>query len=189
MVDKIKTDIHLALIHYPVYNKIGESVISSVTTLDVHDISRVAKTFSVESFYIVTPLKTQQKLVERLISHWMSGFGAEYNPSRKEALLTARVTNNLKETIHDLTSRCGRQPITVATGAKRVPKSIDFSYLREEIGNGNPILLLFGTGWGLESSIFDQADYTLSPIEGRGDYNHLPVRAAIAIILDRLMAR
>jgi len=189
LADKIKSDIHLALIHYPVYNKKGETVTSSVTTLDVHDISRVARTFAVSSFYVVTPLKTQRQLVERLIEHWLAGYGAEYNPTRKEALLATRVTNNLKDTVSDLIRRCGQKPMTVATGAKRFPKSIEFRCLREKIRRGKPILLLFGTGWGLEKSILNEADYVLDPIDGIGQYNHLPVRAAIAIILDRLLAR
>ncbi|SVE60327.1 uncharacterized protein METZ01_LOCUS513181, partial [marine metagenome] len=41
MADKTKNDVHLALVHYPVYNKNGETITSSVTTLDVHDILRV----------------------------------------------------------------------------------------------------------------------------------------------------
>ena len=189
MADKIKHDVHLALIHYPVYNKVGEAVTSSVTTLDVHDISRAARTFAVDSFYVVTPLKTQRQLVERLIGHWMTGYGAGYNPTRKEALLSTRVANNLKDTVRDLTKRRGQRPVTVATGANRFPKSIEFRRLREEIRSGKPILLLFGTGWGLEKSILKEADYVLDPIDGIGAYNHLPVRAAVAIILDRLLAR
>ena len=189
MADKIKIDVHLALIHYPVYNRVGESVTSSVTTLDVHDISRMAKTFAVNSFYVVTPLKTQQQLVERLIGHWMTGYGAEYNPTRKEALSSTQVANNLRETIRDVTERCGKKPVTVATGARKFPKSIEYHRLREEIRAGRTILLLFGTGWGLEKSILREADYVLDPIDGIGEYNHLPVRAAIAIILDRLLAR
>ena len=179
----------MALIHYPVYNKVGETVTSSVTTLDIHDISRASKTFAVKSFYVVTPLKTQQQLVERLIKHWMTGYGAGYNPTRKEALLSTRVANSLKEMICDLTERSGQQPLTVATGARRFPNSIQFHRLQEEIGSGKPVLLLFGTGWGLEKSILEEANYVLEPIEGIGEYNHLPVRAAIAIILDRLLAR
>ena len=189
MADIIKKDIHLALIHYPVYNKIGEVVTSSVTTLDIHDISRTVRTFAVKNFYVVTPLKTQRQLVERLIDHWMTGYGAEYNPTRKEALLSTCVANNLKEALRDLTKRCGQKPVTVATGAKRFPKSIGFRLMREKIRTGEPVLLLFGTGWGLEKSIFKEADYVLDPIDGIGDYNHLPVRAAIAIILDRLLAQ
>lgn len=189
MADLKESDIHLALIHYPVFNKIGEIVTSSVTTLDVHDISRAARTYAVNSFYVVTPLKTQRQLVERLIEHWMTGYGAEYNPTRKEALLATRVTKNIKETVQDLAERCGQKPVTVATGASQFPNSIDYPSLREKIGNGKPILLLFGTGWGLEKSILAEADYVLDPIDGVGEYNHLPVRAAAAIILDRLLAR
>ncbi|HAX46903.1 MAG TPA: hypothetical protein DCX78_08785, partial [Nitrospina sp.] len=43
--------------------------------------------------------------------------------------------------------------------------------------------------WGLEKSILTEADYVLDPIDGVGEYNHLSVRAAVAIILDRLLAR
>lgn len=189
MADIIKSNIHLALIHYPVYNKVGEVVTSSVTTLDVHDISRVARTYDVNNFYVVTPLKTQRQLVERLIEHWMTGYGAEYNPTRKEALLATRVMNNLTETVHDLTERCGQKPLMVATGAKQHSKSIDYHRLQKEIRQGEPVLLLFGTGWGLDQSVFKGVDYVLDPINGIGEYNHLPVRAAIAIILDRLLAR
>jgi len=188
LADTIKREIHLALIHYPVYNKVGEVVTSSVTTLDIHDISRVARTYAVSSFFVVTPLKTQRQLVERLIEHWMTGYGAEYNPTRKEALLITRVMNNLTEMVRDLTEQHEKKPVIVATSAKKFPESVDFQYLRKEIKRGEPILLLFGTGWGLEKSILMEADYVLDPIEGVGEYNHLPVRAAIAIILDRLVA-
>jgi hypothetical protein len=189
LADIINNEIHLALIHYPVYNKVGEVVTSSVTTLDIHDISRVARTYVVNSFCVVTPLKTQRQLVERLIEHWMTGYGAEYNPTRKEALLVTKVMNNLAETVQDLTERYGKKPVTVATGASKFSGSVSFKSLRNEIQKGEPILLLFGTGWGLEKSILKEADYVLDPIEGIEEYNHLPVRAAIAIILDRLIAR
>ena len=99
------------------------------------------------------------------------------------------LTKNIKETVQDLAERCGQKPVTVATGASQFPNSIDYPSLREKIGNGKPILLLFGTGWGLEKSILAEADYVLDPIDGVGEYNHLPVRAAAAIILDRLLAR
>jgi hypothetical protein len=49
-----------------------------------------------------------------------------------------------------------------------------------------PFLMLFGTGWGLTREVKDGSDYVLAPIEGKG-YNHLSVRSAVAIILDRLL--
>mgnify|MGYP001312565454 FL=1 len=97
--------------------------------------------------------------------------------------------NNLTETVRDLTERYGKKPVTVATGANKFPESVSFQRLQSEMKKGEPILLLFGTGWGLEKNIIKEADYVLDPVEGVGEYNHLPVRAAIAIILDRLIAR
>ena len=181
------SNVHLALVHFPVYNKTGEVVASSVTTLDVHDISRVCRTFGVGNFYVVTPLKTQQELVERLVGHWLKGHGAEYNPTRKEALLNTRVMKSLDAVVDEVTEQCGKKPIVVVTGAKKVPNSIGFTELKKQLKD--PMLLVFGTGWGLEKNLVQNADYVLEPIEGNSDFNHLPVRGAIAIILDRLLGR
>jgi len=54
---------------------------------------------------------------------------------------------------------------------------------------GTPCLLVFGTAWGLSESIKRAADYVLDPVKGNTNYNHLPVRAAAAIILDRLLGQ
>ena len=187
MTEVSKTNIHLALVHFPVYNKIGEVVVSSVTTLDVHDISRVCRTYGVGTFYVVTPLKTQQELVERLVGHWLKGHGAKYNPTRKEALLKTVVKNNLDDAVKDITEQCGKKPRIVVTGAKEAPKSIGYAALKDELKQGDPTLLVFGTGWGLEKNLVQSADHALLPIEGVNGFNHLPVRGAISIILDRLL--
>ncbi len=182
-------NLHLALVHFPVYNKAGEIVVSSITTLDVHDISRIGRTYGVRSFYVVTPLKTQQELVERMVAHWVKGYGAEYNPTRKEALMETRIERSLADVVQDVESRCGAKPKTVVTDARQFPGSVDYKTLRASLEQGEPHLLVFGTGWGLEKSIIDNADHVLAPIEGAGSYNHLPVRGAIAIILDRLAGK
>jgi hypothetical protein len=44
-----------------------------------------------------------------------------------------------------------------------------------------------GTGWGVTETILAQADHALEPIQGGTDYNHLSVRSAAAIILDRVL--
>ena len=111
-------NIHLALVHFPVYNKCGEIVVSSVTTLDVHDISRTCRTYGVESFYLITPLETQQRLVRRIVDHWVTGHGAEYNPTRKEALVRTRVGNSLQDILNDIRERTGQDAKTVITDAK-----------------------------------------------------------------------
>ncbi len=187
MTEVAKANIHLALVHFPVYNKSGEVVVSSVTTLDVHDISRVCRTYGVGTFYVITPLKTQQELVERLVGHWLKGYGAEYNPTRKEALLKTVVKNNLDDAVKDITEQSGKKPRIVVTGAKKAPKSIGYEALKNELKQGYPTLMVFGTGWGLEKNLVQSADHALLPIDGVNGFNHLPVRGAISIILDRLL--
>ena len=56
--------LYVALIHYPVVNKNGETIASALTNLDLHDISRAAKTYGLEAFCVVTPLEDQKDLVE-----------------------------------------------------------------------------------------------------------------------------
>ena len=51
------------------------------------------------------------------------------------------------------------------------------------------VLLLFGTAWGLHDELLETVDYVLAPIAGRNGYNHLSVRTAAAIIMDRLVGR
>ena len=189
MTESVYTNINIALVHFPVYNKTGDIVTSSVTTLDVHDISRICRTYAVDTFYVVTPLETQQKLVSRMMEHWLEGYGSEYNPTRKEALLSTRVVNVLDEAIADITRLRGKAPKTVIPDAKRFPKSQSYQEARESLKEDHPHLLVFGTGWGLEKGIVERADLILAPIDGLSGYNHLPVRAAIAIILDRLLGR
>jgi hypothetical protein len=49
------------------------------------------------------------------------------------------------------------------------------------------MLLLFGTAHGLAPEVNKTADYTLPPIQCTTGYNHLSVRSAVSIILDRLL--
>lgn len=188
MAEGTNSNIHLAVVHFPVYNKTGEIVTSSVTTLDVHDVSRICRTFALGSFYVVTPLQPQQKLVHRIVDHWLKGYGAQYNPTRKEALLKTRVVNLLEDAVEDIAQSEGERPRTIVTDAKRFPQSASYGTMREEMRGGGQFLLVFGTGWGLEQNLVRRADRVLCPIDGVNGYNHLPVRAAIAIILDRLLS-
>ena len=173
--------------HFPVYNKAREVVVSSVTTLDVHDSSRICRTYGIGALYIVTPLKTQQVLVDRIISHWKTGHGAAYNPTRQEALLQTQVKISLEDVVADIAEKSGQKPKTIVTHAREYSQSIGYEGMRNELKKEGQYLLVFGTGWGLEKNIIRKADFVLDPIKGSEEYNHLPVRAAIAIILDRLL--
>ncbi len=180
--------IFVALVHYPVLNKQGDIVTSSVTTLDVHDISRICRTYAVETFFVVTPLESQHKLVARLVQHWMKGFGSRYNPTRKEALISTMVVKNLQEAQLAIEKETGSRPKTVVPSAKQFDQSVTYEQARTAFKQeDHPFLLLFGTGWGLEPHTVKRSDMVLAPIDGINGYNHLPVRAAVAIILDRLL--
>ena len=62
--------LYVALTHYPVVNKHGNVIASALTNLDLHDISRAAKTYGVKKFFVVTPLEDQKELAKRIIAHW-----------------------------------------------------------------------------------------------------------------------
>ena len=178
----------VALVHHPVMNKRGEIVTTSVTTLDVHDMARLCKTYEIGDLFIVTPLKSQRRLVERLTRHWTEGFGSEYNPSRKEALTDVKVVDSIDVMLDNLRLDGARVRL-IFTGAKRRDGAIGFSAAREmmEEARDERLVILFGTGYGLADTVFEQSDIHLAPIEGLGGFNHLPVRCAAAIILDRLL--
>jgi hypothetical protein len=178
----------IALVHYPVYNKLHEVVTTALTNLDLHDIARSSRTFGLDRYYIVTPSKDQQALAQRITGHWQTGWGASYNPDRKEALDIVRVVDTLNGAIKDFQSGFTEPVRTVITGAGHRPDSITCQAFRQMLGNSeSPFLLLLGTGWGLTDECFESADLILEPIAGAGKYNHLSVRSAAAILLDRLV--
>lgn len=168
-------------------NKRGDVIASAVTNLDLHDIARASATFGVKSFFVVTPLEDQKELSERVMAHWIEGFGGEYNPDRKKALSMVRITDSLEETVLEIEKIEGRKPKIIATCARLCEGAVSFSELRSLISTGEPYLLMLGTGWGLSPSLIDGASAVLEPISGNTDYNHLSVRAAAAIMLDRLL--
>jgi len=181
------SNLYIGLVHHPVYDKQKEVVATAVTNFDIHDIARCARTYGLGGFFIITPLESQIELVERIIRHWTEGAGASYNPTRKESLSLARVIRSIDEADREITRLWGKKTKRVATGASPHPGSIGFEPLRRLLGDQEtPFFILFGTGWGLTQEVKENSDYVLAPIEGKG-YNHLSVRSAVAIILDRLL--
>lgn len=188
--DAPKSDVYIALLHYPVYDKNHQVVTTAVTNMDIHDISRSSRTYGVRGFYVVTPVKALQKLALKIIGHWQTGFGSQYNVTRKQALEVARIANSLDDAIIDIERECGEKPVIVVTSARPIGKRTSFTELRDMLHKkARPFLIILGTGWGLTETIFSQSDYVLEALEGYTDYNHLSVRSAAAIILDRLMGR
>lgn len=178
---------YIGLIHYPVYNKNNEIIASAVTTFDLHDLSRLGKTYGAKGFYIVTPLRDQQDLAHRVMRHWQKGYGAAYNPDRKKALEIAMVSSSIEDSVRDIAQREGERPLLISTDAGRQEgKTISYGEVSKVLRSDRAVFLLFGTAWGLAKEFIEQSDYVLAPIEGVAGYNHLSVRTAAAVILDRL---
>jgi tRNA (guanine37-N1)-methyltransferase len=185
-----RAPVFLALLHYPVYDKNKQIVTTAVTNMDIHDIARSSKTYGIRGFYVVTPVKALQKLALKIVEHWQHGYGSQYNETRKEALALARIRDGLDDVLIDIERDTGQKPIIVVTSARRGTGRSSFVALRDVLlKETRPFLILLGTGWGLTESVFAQASYVLEPIEGTADYNHLSVRSAAAIVLDRLLGR
>ena len=180
--------VYLALLHHPVYDKNGAIVTTAVTNMDIHDIARAGRTYGVRGFFVVTPVKALQRLALKIIEHWESGYGSEYNPTRKDALALARICDALDDAVIAIEHETGKKPLVVATSARRTWNRTSFMQLKEMLNKETrPFLILFGTGWGLTETVLSQADYVLEAIGGRTDFNHLSVRSAAAVILDRLL--
>jgi hypothetical protein len=174
----------VALVHAPVLDRRGDRVVSAVTNLDLHDIARSARTYGARRFYVVTPAREQVVLVERIAHHWCQGHGAAYHADRSEALRLIETVPSLDTAVGAWEEELGRPARPVLTGAAR-GDGISFAACRR-LRAEHPLLLVLGTGWGLAPEVFERGWTVLEPVRGVADYNHLSVRAAAAIILDRL---
>lgn len=179
--------VDVALIHYPVVNRTGETIGSAVTNLDLHDIARAGCTYGVDTYWVVTPDIQQQKLAGQIVAHWTSGYGGGMNPDRKRALSLVRICATLDEVVLGVREKWQRKASIFATCASPTQSTVGYENVRNRLYGGEPMLLLFGTAWGMAPEVMAAADGTLPPIQGYGEFNHLSVRSAVSIILDRLL--
>ena len=180
-------DLYLALLHHPVLDKNGQIVTTAVTNMDIHDIARSATTYGVRRFFVVTPVRALRALSEKILEHWETGYGSTYNLTRKEALGLVGIEVDLDGTLVTVERETGERPVLVVTSARPTADAVSYEALRARLdAPGPPHLMVFGTGWGLSPAVMDRADLRLAPVLGPTPYNHLSVRAAAAVILDRL---
>ena len=188
----------VALVHYPVYDKNGKIVATSITNHDIHDISRLAKTYNLGGYYMITPLISQQELCRRIIKHWVDGFGSQYNETRQKAFVTTYLADSLQDVIRRLEEQFQTKPVIMMTSAREYIAAecgkplIGFPEARQTLHthSATPYLIVFGTGYGIENEcIRTYSDVVLAPVQGVAGYNHLSVRSAAAIIVDRLFGR
>jgi hypothetical protein len=160
-----------------------------VTNLDVHDIARSARTYGLRGYFVVSPIEAQHPVVQRIVDHWCSGAGKDRFPERGEAIALVEVCVSIEDAIAEIEAREGEVPRLVVTSAKSGAARTSYAEEAERLLAGSqPTLLLFGTGHGLSDRVLQRADAFLEPIVGPTDFNHLSVRAAVAITLDRLFA-
>ncbi len=188
--------VYVALLHGPVLNRQGLEVTTAVTNMDIHDISRTARTYGARGYFIVTPIAPQRGLVERILEHWRKPDAKDWHPDRVEALSLVRLVSSFDEVLESIRAETGlapgEKPEVVFTDAR--PKygeqknSVNYAELRGRWQTDmKPALIVFGTGFGISERFLPVVDTFLAPIFGPDtSYNHLSVRAATAAIMDRL---
>lgn len=181
--------VYSALVHYPVRDREGRVATAAVTNIDVHDIARSSHTFGLLGMFVVTPIDAQRALVVRILEHWRLGAGKRRMPHRSEALASCQAAASIADVRKAIEQVHGKPPRVITTAARSDTGTpvCSFSELRARLeASADPWLILFGTGHGLADEVLRDADLLLEPVRGRGDYNHLSVRAAAAIVFDRL---
>ncbi|MCK5398804.1 RNA methyltransferase [bacterium] len=185
---KIKASVYTALMNYPSLNKMKDLVVTSITPLSVHDIARASATYGVKRYFLINPVPSQKRLINRIVEYWEKGFGSSFNHNRKIALKLIKPVNDLVAAMRFIERAEKKRPILVTTSAKVFPNTISYADLREKLFSQDDVfLILFGTGWGIPDEIMLESDLILEAVNGYSDFNHLSVRSAASIILDRLM--
>ncbi len=173
--------IAVALVHWPVLDRSGQTTATAVTPMDVHDFARSCAFFGLGPVYIVHPSEGMHAMVSEMLDYWIHGPGARRNPSRGEALGQVHLARDL-----DALRREHGYQLWYTSAHPPVEAPVRPSELARMAGRH---LVAFGTGHGLDASSLPEPNGWLSPIEGGGKVRHLSVRAALAIYLDRLAGR
>lgn len=183
--------LYIGLVHHPVLDRHGETATTSITGLDLHDIARTAMTYGAENVFIIEPFPSQREIAERMRRYWLDLEEPDDPTQRADALKPIRILASIEESLDAMAEAEDQPPLVIGTSAHRQDVSeIPYRSLRERIETEpRPVYILFGTGWGLAPELLERIDGTLPPIVGPVPYNHLSVRAAAAVVLDRLRGR
>lgn len=185
-------NLSIVLVHHPVLDRDGKTVTTAITNLDLHDMARSARAFGLAAMFVVHPIEAQRQLAESIRAHWVTGTGKRRIPDRAEAMAVLRIVPALEDVYAALGGDAGRDGVEVWTTAAKAGAGATarYSEARARLAEATkPIALLFGTGWGLARDLIDGADLRIEPIRASAPtgYNHISVRAACAISLDRLL--
>ena len=182
---------HVGLVHHPVVDRTGAVITTALTNFDIHDLARSALTYGLGGVHIVTPITSQRDKAAHIAKLWIDDAQGEH---RARALQLVRTAESIDAVIAELTALSGSAPLVVATSARResfpaIMRTSPSALRAEASANPAPLLVLLGTGWGLADELIPSVSRMLAPIEGTSDWNHLSVRSAAAVILDRLFGR
>lgn len=189
----VSAPLYVTLLHYPMTNRDGALITTAVTNMDIHDLSRTARTYGARGLFLVTPIEEQHQLVGRILGHWTKESSRIWHPDRVEAVSRVRLVHTFDEVKQAIRQETGEDPEVVLPDARPLPNAVGYSQYREELtapGRTRPAVLVLGTGWGVAATFYPEVHRFLAPVygpEGREGYNHLSVRAAGAAILDRLL--
>ncbi len=189
-------NLHMALVHHPVIIEGKNSGTSSLTNLDIHDISRLSRTYGLGAYYIVTPLQDQQEVLKGILQHWVHGAAKYSHSDRAKALRLVHGVDGIADAIAHVQESTGQRPLIWASSAQwdgagmakkiLMPPYISYAKAREILCTES-VLLLLGTGHGLAPEVIEQCDAILPPLRYLSDYNHLSVRSAASIMVDRIL--
>lgn len=181
-------DIYVCLVHYPVLDKFANLITTSITNLDIHDIPRSCMTYGVKSFIIVNHYESQKEILQRVLNFWKTDLAKDFKLDRYNALSLINHCDYIEDAKKYVKKQEGSDPLVVTTTAQFRKNQLKFNDFKRmsDITSKRPVLLVFGTGNGLAESVHEQADFILEPIKGTVEYNHLSVRSAVAIVLDRI---
>jgi tRNA (guanine37-N1)-methyltransferase len=174
--------LYVALVHWPCMDKNGEEIATAITNLDLHDLARVCLTYGINTLYIVHPNDAQLEFAKKIMDHWLQGYGSTYNPMRKRAFEVIKLVKD----IEDVKQQTGAR--MVGTSARKTDGCISWSDAKE-LSSASDVCLVFGTGWGLAPGLLQSLDAAVEPIEAGTGFNHLSVRSAVSIALDRIVGR
>lgn len=179
----------LALVHHPVLDRQGSIITTAITNLDLHDMARSARAYGLSDMFVVHPVKAQRELAERVQEHWLHGSGRRRIPDRAPPMELLRVVPSLDAAYDALGGRSAVDVWTTSAKSGVTPPTSYDEARRLVWCDGPAVVLLFGTGWGLPRVLIDEAQVRLEPIRAAHEtgFNHLSVRAACAITLDRLV--
>lgn len=181
-------NLSFCLCHYPVRLEGGRTGHSSLTNLDAHDIGRISRSYGMGPFFILLSLKEQRVILDNILSHWMGRQGA-YD-DRKKAIAQIIPVSGFAELEERAADYYGARPAFIASSAAWPDKKMRRQLLTPSdvraLCQEKPVIILLGTARGLDLKALPMEFSLLRPLRFL-DENHLSVRAAAAVMADRIL--